>query len=310
MWNQVFAPNPLLLANPRVKKWVETLLAHKDPLERAAGFRLGPVLGCGHWGCVVDLVNSPWVLKLTVDPTEAHIWAKILELMKDERYGEDGFPRFKKLFRLDPGIPYGKQGRTKAAYGIVREKIAPVFSDARFGLELTDFTKQQLGLAHLTVNVPVRGKPGAWQAVPAPVLYDQLRSKSIVGLDQQAQYKSDEFVENIEMLVKYRFEARLWHKGDPMGSFLTREERSSRLERILNRMGGGIGGPLGESLQMLLSNNVVLNDVHQLNLGWRFLDEIEGVEGYPTLVVFDPGHTPTQKRQLPTESWVQLAAMG
>lgn len=304
-WARLFA-NPLL-SNPRVKPWVEVLLKHRSALERAAGGKLGEMLGCGHWGCVFDMPNTPWVLKLTVDPTEAHIWSKILELIENEVYGANGFPRFKKLFKLEPGIPYGRTGKTRVAYGIVREKVAPVFKSARFGLELTEFSKQYLGLDHLTVNVPVRGKPGAWQAVPAPVLYDRLRNKAITDLNTVTQNKVDEFVENVEMLVKYRLEARLWHKG---GGFMTREERKDRLERILNRMGGPVGGPLGESLNMLLSNGVVLNDVHQLNIGWRFLKDAGGQEGYTCLVVFDPGHTPTAKRQLPAEQWTQLAAMG
>lgn len=300
-----FLSNPLL-ANPRVKPWVKVLLEHKGTLERAAGGQLGEILGCGHWGCVVDMPGTPWVLKLTVDPTEAHIWGKILELMEEEVYGQDGFPRFKKLFRLEPGIPYGKRGRTKIAYGIVREKVAPVFRDASYGVELTDFSKQYLGLDHLTTNVPVRGKPGAWQAVPSPILYSRLREKEIMGLDERTQNKVDEFVENIEAIKDYRVEAGLWHKG---GGFLSREERSTRLEHRINRMGGPIGGPLGESLGMLLSNNVVLNDVHLFNLGWRVLPEVEGVEGYTCLVIFDPGHTPTDKRQLPTEKWQQFSSL-
>lgn len=300
-----FLQNPLL-ANPRVKPWVKVLLEHEDTLERAAGGRIGEVLGCGHWGCVVDLVDTPWVLKLTVDPTEAHIWSKILELMKEEVYGQDGFPRFKKLFRLEPGIPYGKKGRVKIAYGIVREKVAPVFREGPYGIELTDFTKQYLGLSHLTTSVPVKGKPGAWQSVPTPVLYTRLLNKAVTGLDERTQNKVDEFVENVEAIKSYRVEAKLWHKGE---GFMSREERSTRIEHYVNRMGGPVGGALGESLNMLLSNNVVLNDVHVYNLGWRFLPNVGGQEGYTCLVIFDPGHTPTDKRQLPAEKWQQFAAL-
>lgn len=301
-----FLSNPLL-SNPRVKPWVEMLMQHASMLGHAAGGELGQLLGCGHWGCVIDMPNTPWVLKLTQDPTEAHIWSKILELMEEERYGEDGFPRFKKLFRLEPGIPYGKRGRTKIAYGIVREKVAPVFRDGPYGVELTDFTKQYLGLSHLTTKVPVKGSPQHWQEVPAPVMYERLRNKAITGLDERTQIKVDEFVENIEAIKKYRSEALLYHKGE---GFLSRDERKSRLEQIVYRMGGPIGGPLGESLNMLLSNDVVLNDVHVFNLGWRFLPDVGGQEGYTCLVIFDPGHTPTAKRPLPAEKWHQLAALG
>lgn len=68
-------------------------------------------------------------------------------------------------------------------------------------------------------------------------------------------------------------------------------------------MGGTIGAALGESLSMLASNEVILNDVHVFNLGWRFLPDVEGIEGYTCLVLFDPGRTPTDRYQLPVEKW-------
>lgn len=290
-------PAKQLLSNPRVKPWVEVLLRHRAELERAAGGALGQILGCGHWGCVIDMPGTPWVLKLTVDPTEAHVWAKILELIEQQHYGDDGFPRFKKLFKLDPGIPYGIRGRKRIAYGIVREKVMPVFRDSRFGAVLTEHSKQELGLGHITEPVTVTG----------------LKNKAYEGLSQQAQYRADEFVENIEMVQRYREAAWYWHAkvGFSFSRYRTREAALEDAENSIHRMGGPTGGPLGESLQMLLASGpILLNDVHLLNLGWRFLREVEGQEGYPCLVIFDPGHTPTAKQQLPTEKWVQLSVMG
>lgn len=247
-----------------MKGWVKTLLDHKSPLERAAGGELGQVLGCGHWGCVVDILDSPYVLKLTVDPTEAHVWAKIQSLIEEERYGDDGFPRLKNIFELQPGIPYGRKGRMHKAFGIVREKVAPCFDSK--GNE-SAFTKQ----------------------------YVQSRNNG---------YR--DFRENIDLLLHYRTLAGFWHR-DPHHR---RDNLDRRIEQVLYRMGGPVGGPLGESLQMLLSNDVVLNDVHLGNIGWRVLNEVEGVEGYTCLVIFDPGHTPTDKRQLPKEGWRQFAMLG
>jgi hypothetical protein len=306
-WN-AYLSNPLL-ANPRVKKWVETLMEHRSMLGHAAGGKLGELLGCGHWGCVIDMPGTPWVLKLTVDPTEAHVWSKILELMEDERYGEDGFPRFKKLFRLEPGVPYGRQGRRRVAYGIVREKIAPVFSwEAKWrDLYLTDASKRILGLSELMQPVPGR----SWNEVnyvPRSIGYREIKS---IDIPKTSEHKVEEFVQNIEAIKRYREHAWEYHrKGNSFGIGTSRDRALRLCEQAANRMGGPIGGPLGESLIMLASNNVILNDVHELNLGWRVLPEVEGVEGYNCLVIFDPGHTPTQKRQLPEERWVQLAALG
>lgn len=282
-----------LYDNPahRVKSWVTTLLASRAPLERAAGGQLGQVLGCGHWGCVVDLVDTPYVLKLTVDPTEAHIWAKLVELIEDERYGGDGFPRIKKIFKLEPGIPYGNRGRSRTAFGIVREKVAPVFNTSGWSAVTTSFTAQVLDVQ---------------EALGAGTTMDTLA----VHAKRAQNYKLNDFLETIEALHRYRQAASSYH-GETRGGFRTTSPDIAlrQAEVATSRMTGAIGGPLGESLSMLASNEVLLRDVHLGNIGWRFLPEVEGEEGYTCLVVFDPGHTPTAKRMLPAEQWVQLAQL-
>lgn len=285
-----------LYDNPaaRVKGWVKTLLQNQEALQRASGgWRLGQVLGCGHWGCVVDLLDSPWVLKLTVDPTEAHIWSKLVSLIEDERYGDDGFPRIKKIFELKPGISYGSQGRTRRAYGIVREKVVPVFGGR--DLTTTPFTIQTLGMPH------------GWQWQQTGNMAQQVPQN----------HKMQEFATALSALMRYQEAAHAFHSGMGRatgqwklgGRSLTRQESIQRAEAAASRMYGSIGGPLGESLTMLASNEVLLRDVHFGNIGWRFLEEIEGQEGYTCLVIFDPGHTPTDKRALPAESWIQLAQL-
>lgn len=278
-----------LFENPaaRVKSWVKTLLEHRELLERAAGRgQLGQVLGCGHWGCVVDLVGTPYVLKLTVDPTEAHVWAKIVELIGDERYGDDGFPRIKKIFKLEPGIPYGSQGRTKTSYGIVREKVVPVFDSKG---DATLFTQQFLGANFTWYN--------------------------LVALEASFpdNHKVQDFTTALKMLRRYKEAAERWHakpgRGPMYSVFSTRTDALQGAEAAASRMSGAIGSPLGESLSMLASNEVLLRDVHFGNIGWRYLTDVEGEEGYTCLVVFDPGHTPTGRRELPAESWIQLAQL-
>lgn len=294
-WQKLYA-NPLqqtLYDNPRVKGWVKTLLENQLALEKASGgWRLGTVLGCGHWGCVVDLLDSPWVLKLTVDPTEAHVWSKIVHLTEEERYGDDGFPRIKKIFKLEPGIPYGSQGRKRTAYGIVREKVAPVFNTSGWQAVTTPFTSQVLG---------VQERLGA--GVTESTLGEEAR--------RTKNYKLDDFLMSLEALHKYRDLADQYHGRGPYVRYAEdyRQEVLQRISRVLDRMSGAAGGPLGESLNMLAANGVVLADVHMGNIGWRFLPEVEGEEGYTCLVIFDPGHTPTAKRTLPAEQWVQLAQL-
>lgn len=272
-WQILFNSPVTYQDNPRVKSWVKMLLEHKPVLEGVVGADLGAVLGCGHFGCVVDMINTPWVLKLTVDPTEAHIWKKITNLIEEERYGEDGFTRVTKIFELEPGIPYGKMGRKKKAYGIVREKIAPLLaSGATWVNDWSDYTKQYIAATATTISLEA------------------------------------ELKENLRYIEYYRQFAGLSHVKDSVHKLTYRD----KAESAAHRMYGGIGGALGESLVMLASNGVYLRDVHLNNIGWRVYPEIDGPGSYAQegLVVFDPGHTPTEKRALPVERWQQFANLG
>lgn len=267
-WSALFQPNPAKrprLAEPgvRVKAWTKTLLQHRAQLERLVDAELGLVLGCGHWGCVVDMVDTEWVLKLTVDPTEAPIWGKINELIAEERYGADGFTRVRKIFKLTPGIPYGKQGRTRQAYGIVREKVATLLTSGHWSSYTNERVKQAPGSSY----------------DPVKDLNEQLRH-----------------------LGEYRYAATNYHRFP----FASEKERAmDRAEHYIHALSGTFGGALGESLSMLASNGVLLRDVHQNNIGWRIFPEIDGPGHYAHtgLVIFDPGHTPTAPREMPTESW-------
>lgn len=265
-----------LIPNARVKKWVKALLEHKQEISSAIGMPLGDLLGCGHWGCVVDL-TSPWVLKLTIDPTEAHIWKKIAELIEEECYGAAGFPRLLEIYELDPGIVYG--GRRKRTYAIVREAVQPVFDVRPNGQAfLSDHTVRRLGIPEGT-------------EIAAHEL------KSSAGFYEK-NYKLQEFADTIDGLLDYRRIAWDWHAGHKDGY------THARLERATYRMSGPIGGALGESLLMLLQSDVVLNDVHLGNVGWREHEQIGDSYMDRCLVIFDPGHTPTAKRSIAgTISW-------
>ena len=254
----------------RTKAWVKTLLQHGAAIEQAIGFRLGPLLGCGHWGCVLDLPESPWVLKLTVDPTEAFVWQRIIDLIAEEGYGQGGFPRVAHIYELKPGIEYGKQGRKKKAYAIVREKAAPVFSST---LWTTPYT-----MARIQLPEPAE----AWTLLQHIMTEDQPGFNWSIAETQLT----------LRGLSEYRWQAPKFKSIDKT------PEAFDRLERAINKMNGAIGGPVGESLQMLLSNNMVLLDVHYGNIGWREIEQIGPDYQNPGLVIFDPGHTPTRKTPL------------
>ena len=258
-----FSTRPLN-ANVRKKAWVEQLLTKRDKIEKAIGMPLGTMLGCGHWGCVFES-TPPWVVKLSIDPTEGPIWSKIKGLLDEERYGDGGFPEIKSLHRITPDIPYG--GRKKKVWAIVREGIEPVFVNDRKGLRFSQYTLAKLGLP---VDAPAYGP--------------------------SAQY--GDFSRAIEGLDRYRLAAQAWHRrkrgedtsawGSPSFSSLESiEEYISRLDRHFS---GAAFAPLGESLSMLASNGVYLRDVHKLNIGWHVARD---ADDWDRIVIFDPGHTPT-----------------
>lgn len=274
---------PSLLANPRVKKWVKEMLEKREAISRAIGMPLETMLGCGHWGCVVDSTD-PWVVKLTIDPNEAPIWEKILRLIDEEDYGGDGVVRVKGLYQLQPGVKYG--GRMKRVYAIVREEVNPVFTDSLPG-------------------VPVSKGPGLWLSprtnrelgLPAePIMffsgYGSNLGKLVPqsgGWEVQETDAVREFLITMRGLELYRSAAFEWFK---YGGGPDYERLKDRIERIAYSMGGYIGNAMSETLLMLLSNDVVLRDLHLFNVGWRVHSRINGSEMPRTICIFDPGHTP------------------
>jgi hypothetical protein len=240
----------------RKKGWIEALLTKRPALEKAIDAPLGAMLGCGHFGCVFES-TPPWVVKFSIDPTEGPIWSKIVGLVKDEAYGDGGFPEIRSITRILPDIQYG--GRKKKVWAIVREAVAPVYkSDGAY----TDFSLMKLGR-------------------PAGSGYFDR-----IGTGAPVPPLPEDFSDAIYGLAHYQGLAREWHKTHS-------DETEAKIERILNRnFHGGIAGPLGESLSMLASNRVFLRDVHRGNIGWHVAAPGDG-DDWDRLVIFDPGHTPT-----------------
>jgi hypothetical protein len=248
---------------------------------------VGRLLGCGWWGCAFES-TPPWVVKLTIDPTEGPIWWKILRVFDEQGYG-DGLTRVRSLVDLRPGVTYG--GRRRRLYAIVREAIEPIFSyppkramAAGVGPYMTRRTKRELRLPeNLDIGV-FRGVPGfgvARQGRVDPVspgTTDELR----------------DFERFVLELQDYRNTALAWH-----GGVYSRQLVANALRNSISRMySSRFGGDVAESLDALLQNDVVLRDVHLQNIGWRAYAETPGFEpaNPHSIVIFDPGHTPTERR--------------
>jgi hypothetical protein len=298
------------------KRWIKDLLAKRKAVERAVGMPLGDMLGCGHFGCVFDS-TGPWVVKLTVDPTEGPIWARIVGLIEEEDWGGQGFPRVKDIVRLRPDV--GTAKRKRPLYAIVREDCEPCYTLQRGRFKVTDYTLTRLGLP---LDLATESQ---WQLMYGGQLnkaallktlkvthgYESLRAQETVE-------RADEFVDTIKAIGHYTAHAQeyrntLKHR-DPYAYYtlpgVTREQVISRLEQYSYKAHGAIGEPVGESLRMLLGNDVILFDVHLQNIGWRVHEQI-GDDWQPDcVVIYDPGHTPTPLRPKIEQRMIENARWG
>jgi GNAT superfamily N-acetyltransferase len=313
-----FSTRPLI-ANVRKKAWVEQLLTKRDKIEKAIGMPLGTMLGCGHWGCVFES-TPPWVVKLSIDPTEGPIWSKIKGLLDEERYGDGGFPEIKSIHRITPDLVTG--GRKRKVWAIVRENVEPVFKEYKARelglhgggtvLRTSPYTTEKLGL-HAPVGAYDFQRPRG-EVADAAVMLGLRRPSPPAELSAWTPQQED-FGRAIDGLMKYKEAATAWHTlrsparthgqiktqsyyraqfgcGGPSQDRDCLEKIEYRLNRIVETMFHGPAcAPLGESLSMLASNGVYLRDVHLLNIGWHVARD---ADDWDRIVIFDPGHTPTK----------------
>jgi hypothetical protein len=267
--------------NARIKSWVTGLLARRSELERAMGQPVGELLGCGAWGCVFKSTD-PWVVKLSIDPTEGPIWKKIQNLITEERYGEMGFVEVRSIRRLIPDVVYS--GRRRKVWGIVRSEVEPLLGGSDLvdfeGNVLSDFTRAHLGLRPSQSYADLsRSAERGWAQLSAA--RPRRASEEELGMAMRG-------------LGIYRGLATSWHS---LGRPTYEQERiPTKIEHVLNHyFSGAVGGALGESLSMLASNGVYLRDVHLNNVGWHVARDDND---YTRLVIFDPGHTPTDSAEI------------
>jgi len=277
-----------MTANATRKKWVNALLGKREAIQRAISVPLGDLLGCGHWGCVFESAN-PWVVKLSIDPTEGPAWSKIAGLVQGEQWGQDGFTEIKGIYRLTPDLVIG--GRKRKVWAIVREGVEPVFKEynarelGEHGggkiLATSDYTNRVLGLPSAT-RLETAELPGSPRA--------QDVSSMIKGLRLYRDAATAWHVLGAQQRWSPRVQRERSYYRDHLG-IRTRDVAMDRALRALRGyFHGPSAAPLGESLEMLATNDVLLRDVHLLNIGWHVPRDDDD---WARIVIFDPGHTPT-----------------
>jgi len=277
-----------------MKKWVRDVLVDKDRIADVIGLPIGEMLGCGHWGCVFES-EPPWVVKFSRDPTEGPIWAKLIEWVKEQNetvgVGTDGLARAREVVQLSPGVVY--RGKERELFVIVREAVAPLFSNIGGVLALTPASIERLGLTS-------SGSPYEYAAPEAISFYELegIARDFTRGTDKSNwAYNAYTLMLLLKALRDYQELAYEWHAKR---SAYSREHFEDQMMRAASRMTGWIGNPISETLIELLGDGMVLRDVHWMNIGWRVHSEVLGEELPETLVIFDPGHTPTKGAAPPT----------
>jgi hypothetical protein len=280
--------------NEKLPKWLRDL--DKPAIERAVGMPLGAVLGCGHWGCVIAS-TPPWVIKLTRDPTEGPIWAKIVGWTReqDERtngLGTEGVVRVKDIVRLRPDVQF--RGKTFPLHAIVREEAIPLLGGGA-GLGMSLYTMELLGF-----NEAAK-KRGLSESEFYYVVPDSLRRWADRHPDLPLiAGNARELADLLHGLEKYRDAATAWHHQHelkrPQPYKINAAE--DNMQAAIGHMSGWIGNAIGETLGEMLSDGLVLRDVHWGNIGWRIHPERPGDEFQQTLVIYDPGHTPTETQDV------------
>jgi hypothetical protein len=274
--------------------WGAFLDRNIDRFRRTVGVPVGRRLGCGLFGCVFES-ESPWVVKFTRDPTEGPIWAYMAELLADpEISGElDSFLRVRDIVRIRPDVVF--HGEEMPVYGVVREEALPVIRDPN---RLSDESLRRVGV---TTEMLARAGVDPDEASLGDV------SQSIRKFPEPARGALYELLLVLLALRHYRQHALVFHEWrynlkvrDYRG--LTQEEAEDisdaaframldaiddmRGRGFVNRFGDDIGRTLLASVNF---GDLVFQDLHLLNVGWRTHGAIDGDVRPKTMVILDPG---------------------
>lgn len=297
--------------------WVYDVLDKHERLREILGVDLGELLGCGFFGCVLS-TNGPWVVKLTVDPTET-IWVLIEEKVRayERRTGKylAAWPRVKDVLQLEPGVSLAG-GAERKLYAIVREAARPAF-ERPGDVSSTEATLERMGVPKKIRDEgydPVMGyRWWEWRDAAEAITQD-LRDRDVAaGKAREVGRRCAELIVTSRLLRLYKSVGE--ELAEDYDAGFAGPDREAMFERHAKQVAGPkaveclrplvepsaelnlrVGRPLGELLTMLAREGIVLADLHLLNIGWREHQVIDGDRQPSCLMVIDPGATPTTGR--------------
>jgi hypothetical protein len=278
------------------KVWATFLENNKDRFRRTITVPIGELLGCGLFGCVYES-TSPWVVKLTRDKTEGPIWAYMAELLTDpEVTGElNAFLRVDDVVRVQPDVLFDEE--EMPIYCVVREEALPVLGEP--GLKATKETLRRIGL-----TPELLGKAGIHEPEPSV----NLLGRRMDAFPEEEQEALADFYSLIVALKYYRQHALVFHQwrgrlthSDYGGleqyeaeeiadaafrGMLDAIDGMKHRDRRPNRFGLEIGTTLAAAVNF---GDLVFQDLHLYNIGWRIHETIKGDRRPPCMVILDPG---------------------
>lgn len=236
-------------------------------------------LGCGNYGCVLRTSALDVVVKVTTDPSEAAFVATVLGM----RSPPDGLVRYHAIAQL-PGS-YSRRN----VYAIWREEAFDVGSTpAADLLARQDFDGREARLFLRRLTAFKAAAAEARTTLQASARHDALlaeaeadrrdaRGRVVEAFSEERSLGSDMFTSRAAVL-----------------SFLKRRRGAQRVSAALelcefqaSMMGGEYGAEIGLCLSRLMTDGILLADVHHHNIG-RAMREDYGPDGLP--VITDPGH--------------------
>lgn len=259
-------------------------------------------LGCGHYGCVLATSRPDVVLKVTTDPTEAAI---VTLLLRHRDLQQDGIVRYLEVQKL-PG-----ERRGRALFAIWREAAYDVGDVVPLGRSETRDARDaryRLNRFKAWAN-EVRMTLGR-QADPWPLLAEaqrpvtQARARNYVDLAEGDVY-GDPFPRKTDPWASARYggggriEDAVVIKHWPIREQpLKLAVLLHALEQTAQFLGSNREAYLvGQALENLLDQGVLLADVHANNIGRVNRPDHEGA-----VVITDPGHAVFLRRDLAEEA--------
>lgn len=283
--------------------WAHFIETMKQSFQETIAAPIGRRLGCGLYGCVFSS-QTPWVVKITRDPTEGPVWAYMAELFGDPELAGDfpAFLRVQDVVRIRPDVLFN--GKEQPVFGIVREEARPVVIEpgniSLESLEKCGITRDMLDAASIEEDTPPFNDIGAVvtdaRIFPAAVrdAFGDLYS-TLIGLRD---YRRN-------AMVFHKWRGRLY-RGDYVRYGVSRDDAEAVADEALRHMldaaesvkhawndrskPNHFGVEIGDTLLNAMKyGDLAFQDLHLFNIGWRVHEQIALDVQPPCMVILDPG---------------------